>query len=158
MASVVRSESRDKGPSLTTPSRVVIEAVRPAIDCGKFPIKRTVGEEVEVEADIFAEGHDVLKAVLKHRPVGSTEWLESPMTAQPYNDHWTGRFPVETRGELEYTIEGWVDRFESWHYELTRKAEAGLDVASELLEGAESVLEASSRAGGDAAAWLKEEA
>ena len=155
MASAVRSELREKGPSKTAPSRVIIEAVRPAIDSGKFPIKRTVGEDVVVEADIFAEGHDVLKAVLKHRPVGSTEWVESPMTALPYNDHWIGTFPVEARGDLEYTVVGWVDRFASWHYELTKKVEAGLDVASELLEGAELVLEASSRAKGEDAAWLK---
>ena len=158
MASAVRPESREKGPSLKAPSRVIIEAVSPSIDGGKFPIKRTVGEEVVVEADIFAEGHDVLKAVLKYRPVGSTEWAESPMTALPYNDHWVGRFPVEMRSELEYTVEGWVDRFASWHYELTKKAEAGQDVASELLEGALLVVEASSRAEGADADWLKERA
>ena len=146
---------REKGPSLSAPSRVVIEGVHPAIDGGRFPIKRTVGEEVVVEADIFAEGHDVLKAVLKYRPVGSTEWAESPMTALPYNDRWTASFVAERQGQLEYTVEGWVDRFASWHYELTKKAEAGQDVASELLEGAELVLEGASRAKGNDAAWLK---
>ena len=86
--------------------------------------------------------------VLKHRVVGAADWSESPMIAQPYNDRWTGIFVVESRGKFEYTIEGWVDRFASWHYELTRKTEAGLDVPSELLEGAELVLEGSKRARG----------
>jgi starch synthase (maltosyl-transferring) len=146
--------SRESGPSLQAPSRVIIEAIHPAIDGGEFPIKRTVGEEVVVEADVFAEGHDILKVVLKYRPVGSTEWLETPMIAQPYNDRWTGRFTVEGRGTLEYTVEGWVDRFASWHYELTRKAEAGQDVASELLEGALQVFEGAKRANGSDATWL----
>src|SRR5215218_7776992 len=73
------------------PSRVIIEGVHPEIDHGRFPIKRTVGEEVVVTADIFAEGHDVVVAVLKHRPVGAPQWDESPMTAL-VNDRWTGRF------------------------------------------------------------------
>jgi starch synthase (maltosyl-transferring) len=38
--------------------RVVIEKVLPQIDCGRFPIKRVVGEAVVVEADVFADGHD----------------------------------------------------------------------------------------------------
>ncbi len=76
-----RSGLREQGPSQTAPSRVIIENVRPEIDCGQFPIKRTVGEEVVVEADIFAEGHDNLMAIVKHRPLGSSEWAEAPMTA-----------------------------------------------------------------------------
>jgi starch synthase (maltosyl-transferring) len=145
----------EKGPSLKAPSRVIIEGIRPSIDGGSFPIKRTVGETVDVEADIYAEGHDVLKAVLKHRPVGATAWLESSMVALPYNDRWTGSFAIEKLGDLEYTVEGWVDRFASWHYELTKKAEANLDVVSELLEGAELVAEGATRATGSDAAWLK---
>src|SRR5437588_777738 len=106
MASAARpvAKEKEKGPSVMAPSRVIIEAVHPAIDGGAFPIKRTVGEEVVVEADIFAEGHDVLKAVLKHRAVGSTDWAESPMIAQPYNDRWTGKFPVKSRKDLEYSV------------------------------------------------------
>ena len=147
-----------KGPSPSAPSRVIVEAISPSVDRGAFPIKRTVGEEVVVEADVYAEGHDVLKVLLKSRPVGSVDWRESTMVALPYNDRWTGSFPVEAMGDLEYTVEGWVDRFASWHYELTKKADAGLDVASELLEGAELVAERASRASGDDARWLSERA
>ena len=136
------------------PSRVIIEAIRPCIDGGLFPIKRTVGEWVDVEADIFAEGHDILKAVLKYRSLGEATWSEVAMYPQPYNDHWTGRFPIEARGITEYPIEGWVDRFESWRHELSRKAEAGQDVSSELLEGAQLILEGARRAEGEDTKWL----
>src|SRR5947207_16000316 len=103
------------------PWRVVIEGVAPEIDCGRFPIKRTVGEEVAVSADIFAEGHDLLGAVVKYRAVGDREWSESPM--EPLvNDRWTGRFTVAALGRSEYTVEAWVDRFRSWLMELSKKA------------------------------------
>jgi starch synthase (maltosyl-transferring) len=135
------------------PSRVIIENVRPAIDCGEFPIKRTIGEEVVVTADIFAEGHDILTAVIQHRhrdrdrdaPPGA--WREVAMSPLG-NDAWTGRFAVETMGWHEYTVAAWVDRFASWHHELTKKSQAGQDVASELLEGAELVRAAARRAEG----------
>ncbi|GIX47338.1 MAG: hypothetical protein KatS3mg131_1549 [Candidatus Tectimicrobiota bacterium] len=69
--------------------RVVIEGVKPEIDSGRFPIKRTVGEEVVVEADIFADGHDVLAAVLRYRPGHAAAWQETPM-APLVNDRWRG--------------------------------------------------------------------
>ncbi|WP_435016998.1 alpha-1,4-glucan--maltose-1-phosphate maltosyltransferase [Tundrisphaera sp. TA3] len=139
------------------PSRVIIEGVSPEIDQGRFPIKRTPGEDVVVSADIFAEGHDVVRAVVKYRAVGSPEWSETPLTLLT-NDRWTGSFRVEGRGRIEYTIEAWVDRFDSWHKELGKKAEAQQDVASELLEGAELVRAGSARAKGNDAAWLKSRA
>jgi starch synthase (maltosyl-transferring) len=140
------------------PSRVIIEGVHPEIDHGRFPIKRTVGEEVVVSADVFAEGHDVVVAVLRHRTVGAPQWDESPMTAL-VNDRWTGRFTVAGQGRYEYTLQGWVDRFASWLRELTKKAQAGQDVASELLEGAQHVREGADRAGSSPdAAWLRQRA
>jgi starch synthase (maltosyl-transferring) len=115
--------------------RVVIEAVRPQVDGGRFPIKRVVGEEVAVTADIFADGHDVLAAVLLYRRAGEADWREAPLELVE-NDGWRGRFVVESLGRYEYTIEGWIDRFESWRHELSKKFGAAQDVASELLEGA----------------------
>jgi starch synthase (maltosyl-transferring) len=115
--------------------RVVIEGVLPQVDGGRFSIKRVPGERVEVTADIFADGHDVLAAVLLWRAAGEAEWRESPMELLE-NDRWGGEFTVDRLGRYEYTIEAWVDRFESWRHELSKKSGAGQDVASELLEGA----------------------
>jgi starch synthase (maltosyl-transferring) len=139
------------------PSRVVIEGVAPEIDGGRFPVKRAVGEEVIVSADIFAEGHDLLNAIVKYRTVGAREWSESPMVPL-VNDRWTGRFGVDELGRYEYTVEAWVDRFRSWLKELSKKSDAGQDVSSELLEGAEQVREAAGRARGPDADWLREQA
>jgi len=139
------------------PSRVIIEGVRPEIDCGRFPVKRIAGEEVVITADIYAEGHEVLTAVVRHRAVGASAWSEEPMTAL-VNDGWTGRFVPEAQGRYEYTIQAWVDAFASWRRDLGKRVEAAQDVASELLEGADFVLGASLRAAGDDAAWLLDRA
>jgi len=139
-------------------SRVIIESVAPEVDAGRFPIKRTVGEEVAVSADIFADGHDVIVAVLRHRCLGANDWTDVPMSLSS-NDRWTGRFTVTTQGWHEYTIEAWVDRFASWHKELTKRHEAGQqDLTSELLEGAALVGRGAGRATGGDADWLRQRA
>jgi starch synthase (maltosyl-transferring) len=136
------------------PSRVVIEGVEPEIDGGQFPIKRTVGEEVVVSADIYADGHDALAAVLRYRRAEEAEWIEAAM--QPHvNDRWTGRFSVTALGVYEYTLQAWVDRFASWRRDLAKKVEAHQDVASELLEGAELVTQAAKGARAEDGEWLR---
>jgi starch synthase (maltosyl-transferring) len=139
------------------PSRVVIEAVDPAIDGGRFPIKRTVGEEVTVGADVFTDGHDLLAAVLRYRHAADEEWTAVPMEAGA-NDRWTARFPVTALGRYEYTVQAWVDPFASWRRDLSRKAEAGQDVSADLLEGAELIRQGARRAGGEDGDWLGQQA
>jgi starch synthase (maltosyl-transferring) len=120
--------------------RVVIERVQPEIDDGRFAIKRTLVETVEVTADIFADGHDLVAGVLKYRiTTGLQEdWLEVPLVARG-NDSWTASFRVTELGEYQYTLEAWVDRFGTWLRDLNAKLAAGQDVLSELLEGADLI-------------------
>lgn len=115
--------------------RVVVEGVHPQVDCGRFPIKRIVGDAVVVSADIHADGHDRLAAVLLSRRTGEEAWHETAMVPLG-NDRWRAQFTVESVGRYQYTIEGWVDRFSTWREELSKKFDAGQDVSSELLEGA----------------------
>jgi starch synthase (maltosyl-transferring) len=135
--------------------RVVIEGVKPEIDGGRFPIKRTVGEKVVVEADIFTDGHDVISAVLLYRHENETGWAEAPMEFL-INDHWRGEFTVSDLGHHHYTLLAWVDRFKSWRNDLAKKVPAGQDVSIELLVGAELVEETSKRAKGADSKRLKE--
>ena len=137
-------------PGHRVPPRVVVDAVRPAIDAGRFPIKRTVGETVRVEADIFADGHDMLGGVVKYRHLDEAterplEWHEVPLTPLG-NDAWTASFEVARLGTYEYTVEAWIDRYETWLHGLTAKFDAGQDVASELLEGVDLVRRAAAAA------------
>jgi len=129
--------------------RVVIENVLPSVDDGRFPIARTVGERVIVRADVFADGHDSLAAVLLHRPDGSRSWQETAMVPLG-NDRWQASFVVEQLATYEYTVEGWIDRFTTWRTELGKKVAAGQSVTSELLEGAELVKQSAATEGGRA--------
>src|SRR5262249_39410835 len=125
--------------------RVAIENVRPAIDCGRFAVKRTVGDRIVVTADVFADGHDVVRAVLKHRSGTHQPWAELPLD-ELGNDQWRAEFTVNTVGRHEFTISGWVDAFDTWHRDLKRRLEAGQDVAVDLVIGSQLVAEAAARA------------
>jgi starch synthase (maltosyl-transferring) len=116
--------------------RVIIEDVTPQVDEGRYPAKRTAGEEVVVEADVFADGHDALAAVVLWRPRGSAKWRETAM-APIGNDRWRASFTAAVEfSTYEFTIEGWVDRRATWRHALEVKIAAGQDVASERLEEA----------------------
>jgi len=126
-------------------TRVIIEGVEPEINSGRFPIKRIIGDKVVVEADIFADGHNVLSAILLHRKEGDLNWNEVPMEFLA-NDHWRGSFVVSELGHYQYTFVAWVDRFKSWQQKLAKKVEADQDVSMDFLEGAQLIEEASQRA------------
>lgn len=134
--------------------RAVIEAVQPQIDGGRFPIKRVVGESVEVEADVFGDGHDVVSCVLLHRPIGDPSWLETPMFPL-VNDRWRGEFTVTRTGRTEYTLVAWVDRFLSWLHDLGKRSPSDPDMGVNLRIGADLIAEAAERAVGDPAARLR---
>jgi len=132
-----------------TPSRqrVVIENVYPEIDGGRFPVKRTVGELVRVEADIHTDGHDLVAAVLMHREEGGADWSEAVMTPMA-NDRWSGTFRVAAVGRAVYTLRAWVARFLSWQRDLGKKRDAGQDLSVDLLVGALLAEDAARRARG----------
>src|SRR6266496_400898 len=114
---------------------VVIENLQPLIEGGRYPIKRIVGEDLAVEADIFKDGHDVVAAILKWR-VGKRGWRQTPMMFVD-NDRWRGVCTFYDEAIHEYTVEAWTDTFRSWQQEFAKKFEAGIsDLQSEALEGA----------------------
>jgi starch synthase (maltosyl-transferring) len=115
--------------------RVVIENITPQVDCGRFPAKRTLGESVAVEADVFTDGHDAVAATLFYRQESATEWHAVPMSPLG-NDRWQGRFAVQSLGRYVFTVAGWVDHLESWRQGLAKKYEAGQDVELDLRQGA----------------------
>jgi starch synthase (maltosyl-transferring) len=121
--------------------RAVIENIRPRVDDGRFPIKRTIGERVDVRVDAFADGHDVLVVLLRSRAcarggdAGSSVETEMSLVAEG-TDEWGASFEVSAPGWYEYDVEAWVDRFRTWRRDLQIKAAAGQDVGVELLEGA----------------------
>jgi len=127
--------------------RVVVDAVQPEINGGRFPIKRVPGEQVVVEADVFGDGHDVIDCLLLFKKQGEESWKEVPM--QPLaNDRWRGAFRVADPGCYVYTVEGWTDRFRTWRRDLRKRIEAGQEIQVEALIGASLIEEAARRARG----------
>ena len=117
--------------------RAVIENVKPEVDGGRFPIKRVVGEPVVIEVDAFADGHDVLRCLLRYRNEKDATWSEADMLALA-NDRWRGEFTVTEIGRYRYTLTAWVDHFLSWRHDFVRRTDPD-DIAMALLAGAELI-------------------
>jgi starch synthase (maltosyl-transferring) len=135
-------------------ARVVIAAVQPEIDGGRFPAKRIVGDRVVVEANIFGDGHDHVEARLLYRRAKSKNWFETPM-APLGNDRWAGTFTVHDQGRYVYTLAAGIDHFDTWRSGFEKKLAVGQDMSVELLNGALLVEKAAKRAKEKDAARLK---
>jgi starch synthase (maltosyl-transferring) len=125
--------------------RVVIESVTPQIEGGRFAAKRTLGEELTVLADAFADGHDEIRVVLRHRPSGAAAWQETEM-APLGNDRWQASFSLDELGRYQYTVAGWVDRLRTWWHDLAKRVEAGQITEIDYAIGAELIEAAAARA------------
>jgi starch synthase (maltosyl-transferring) len=137
--------------------RVIIEGVKPEIDCGRFPIKRTVGEDVVVEADVFTDGHDTVACRLLWKHRSARTWRETPM--EPLgNDRWRATFTADQLGRYQYTLDAWIDAFGTWRSDLRKRIAAEQDVSVDLLIGARLVASAAERARGRDRATLEQAA
>ena len=117
----------------------------PAVDGGRFPAKTTVGDVVPIEADVFADGHDLIAARVLHRRGSDEDWSEAP--ARPLgNDRWRADLEIPEPGTYRFLVEGWIDTWSTWRSELAKRLEAGQDVTEELKEGAPLVGSAARRA------------
>jgi starch synthase (maltosyl-transferring) len=138
--------------------RAVIDAVLPIVDGGRFAVKAIAGEAFEVTAHCFTDGHDVVRAMLRWRAEGESQPREVPMTALP-NDVWTAEFTPPAIGRYFYGVAAWVDPFESWRYEMTRRIDAE-DIRIAAQVGALEMAAAAERADGadreSLAGWAKQ--
>src|SRR4030067_2708164 len=119
--------AKDPGKTMGSPEiprRVVIENVSPEIAGGRSPVKRTIGEKVNVTADIHTDGNDMIAVVLRYRNSEDASWRETPMR-ELGNDRWAGTFPVTSLGRAVYGIAAWVDRVRTWRRGLGREGDAG---------------------------------
>ena len=135
------------------PARILIERPAPSIDCGRYPAKACVGDDVRVSADVFRDGHEVLRVVVRYRGPQERAWSEAalaPYDAAAGGNGFEGSFPVDRQGRWTFAFEAWADAFASWRTEVTRKLDASLkDLSSELLEGRAIVEATAARAKGE---------
>jgi starch synthase (maltosyl-transferring) len=156
----VSTEARPANPQalpVEGRKRVVIEGITPEVDGGRFPAKRTSGDIVRVEADIFTDGHDSVSAMLLYRHEDTHGWLETPMQAL-VNDRWAGEFTVPQLGRYRFTIHAWLDHWETWRHDLAKRIEADNDTPLDYLIGADLIEEAAARAVAADADWLRKQA
>jgi starch synthase (maltosyl-transferring) len=137
-------------------ARAVIEAISPQVDHGRFAVKRLAGDRVDVGADCFTDGHDVVAAVVRFRREDESGWHEAQMRALG-NDRYRGTFMVASLGRYRYTVCAWVDPFLSWRHDFARRVEAD-DIRVAARVGARLLKEASARAEGDDRRHLAEAA
>ncbi len=116
--------------------RIPVLGVRPCIDHGAFPAKCVEGEEVEVTATVFREGHDAVNAsVVLTDPDGAQSVV--PMTCtNPGLDTWVARVSPDRTGLWHYRVEGWSDPYGTWEHDATIKVAADVDTELMLEEGA----------------------
>ena len=131
----------------TPPSSVIIEAIAPQLDCGRYPVKREVGDCFVVAADIFKDGHDKLAAVLRYKTREEADWRETEMRLVD-NDRWSGSFDLAENTRYHYAIQAFPDTFATWSDGLAKKHAAGQEVGLELREGKLILEEALPRADG----------
>jgi len=134
-------------------NRVMIEEVTPEINAGRFAVKRIIGEETVVEADVYADGHDAISCVVLYRKEGNDKWIEVPMTALE-NDRWRTSFVTRELGRYQYTVMGWIDPFKTWARDFEKRVQAGQDLSVDFQIGAALVEAASRRAVLTHKAWL----
>lgn len=142
--------SQSQIPDTDPRQRVVIENVQPEIDQGKYAAKAVIGDRFTVQADIFADGHDLLGAMLRYRHESEKSWTEERM-ALVNNDRWRAKMTPDRLGTYFFTVSGWVDQFETWRHQLSRRVAAEQDASTDLLIGGPLVEAAAGRAkSGDA--------
>ncbi len=107
-------------------TRIVIEEVQPRVNGGRYPVKRIIGDRVEITCAAFGDGHDHVAGRIVYRRESERRWRSAPLAAIS-NDLWTGNFTVDQLGLWEYTLEAWIDHFDTWAADLTKRLAAQPD-------------------------------
>lgn len=126
--------------------RVVIEAVEPCVDGGRHAVKRNLGDTLAIGADIYKDGHDLIRARVRFRRPGEREWHDTPLRYEYNPDRWYAEIDLDRLGRWTFAVEAWPDPFATWRADLAKRRDAGQDVAADLLEGAAILRRASAPA------------
>jgi len=122
------------GDAIGSRRGIIIERITPELDGGRYPVKRVVGDQLLVTADIFADGHGLLDAAVLLRADDETAWRRAPMRPID-NDRWSGHVELLRNRRHVYAVEAWRDAFGSWRDGLRKKLDAGVAVPNEIEEG-----------------------
>ena len=134
----------------------MIPFVRPAVEGGRWPVKRARGESVEVYAGVVVDSHETLAVELVvESPSGETSVLQMK---KEENDEYSRTFDVTELGRYSYTVRAWLDRFATWQDQFRRRVASGepqSELESELQAGTSLVQAALDNATGPDKRMLK---
>ncbi len=129
-------EPPSSGAPQTPFGRIPVQAVRPLVDDGRRPAKSVVGEEFDVTAVVFREGHDAVNAsVVLTDPDGADHAATMTCTNEGLNT-WEATVAADRTGMWSYRVEGWSDPYATWRHDATIKVRADVDTELMLEEGA----------------------
>ena len=117
--------------------RIPIVDVMPVIECGRYPAKSVVGEQLTIGATVFREGHDAIgvNVVLRDATGRSGPWTPMRLVA-PGTDRYEAVVAADAPGPWTFQVEAWGDPLESWRHDARIKIPEGQDVELMLEEGA----------------------
>src|SRR5450631_2794484 len=98
--------------------RVIIEEITPQVDCGRYPAKRILGDTVTVTSAVSGR--------LLYRPASESDWRYTPLTPLT-NDLWSATFTADQLGDWCYTVEAWIDHYDTWCADLRKRLAAQPD-------------------------------
>ena len=118
--------------------RIPVLDVQPVVSCGDAPATSVVGEEFEVSATVFREGHDAVRATaVLVGPEGDRRVTVAMRPGAPGTDRWHATVAADEMGEWSIVVEGWGDPFGTWRHAAEIKVPAGMDVELVMAEGAQ---------------------
>ncbi|GAA3816755.1 alpha-1,4-glucan--maltose-1-phosphate maltosyltransferase [Streptomyces chiangmaiensis] len=122
------------GPTI---GRIPVLDVQPLVHQGRRPAKAVVGEEFEISATVFREGHDAVAAnVVLRDPEGRPGPWTPMRELAPGTDRWGATVSVPSEGRWTYAVEAWSDPVTTWRHHAEIKIPAGIDTELVLEEGA----------------------
>src|ERR1700735_2338532 len=111
--------------------------MQPVVQCGQYPAKAVPGEQLEVTATVFREGHEMLGAgVVLRDPGGATRPLALMRELAPGSDHYGAQVAPDCEGLWHFRVEAWGDPVARWYRDASIKVPIGQDVDLMLAEGA----------------------
>jgi starch synthase (maltosyl-transferring) len=140
-----RSPTRDSAldQAMMPERRIIIGQISPTVGQGRYAVKRCVGDELTVEADIFTDGHAQLAAQLALCCRGNRAWQHVPM--EPIgNDRWRAKTALPDIGIWQFRVEAWLDVFGGFVRDTAKKREAELPLTLDAEEGRLLIAQAAS--------------
>ncbi|MEO7448615.1 MAG: maltotransferase domain-containing protein [Humibacillus sp.] len=115
--------------------RIPVSDLGPRVDGGSSPAKSVVGEEFDVHAKVFREGHDAVNATAVLTAPDGRELYFAMHCDNPGTSEWSTTVSADAAGWWSFRVEGWSDPYATWVHDAGIKINAGIDEELMCAEG-----------------------